>query len=347
MLMVVGSCFSQTMQLNGVGELSIEDKPGFLPCISIHKNPGSEDIRDSINMIVWEILIEPLQYGFMQRSLTIAILVGLICAVVGSYLMVQRLALLGDAISHSVLPGLAIAFILGFNIFVGAFIAGVFSTVLIEIIRTHSKIKEDAAMGIVFSGFFALGITLITIIQTDNKIDLNHFLFGNILGVTASDVRDTMIIAAIVLLVVFLIYKELLFYTFDPQGAEAAGLPVNLLNLGLMMLISLTIVASLKAVGVILVLSLLITPSATAYLLVNRLHNVMILGVLIGVGSSMSGMYLSYFYNLPSGPAIVLVASGLFLMAFLFSPSEGLLTHPVKISKEPPLLKEIKNLINR
>ncbi len=274
-----------------------------------------------------ETIMEPLQYSFMQRSLIMAVIVGIICAVVGSYLMVQRLALLGDAISHSVLPGLAIAFILGANIFVGAFIAGVISTILIKLISNKSNIKEDAAMGIVFSAFFALGIALMTVIQKDNKIDLNHFLFGNILGVTWTDLRDTIIIAVIVILVVVLLYKELLFYTFDKLGAQAVGLPVNLLDLGLMMLIGLTIVASLKTVGVVLVLSLLITPAATAYLLVTRLHHMMFLGVGVGVLASISGMYLSYFYNLPSGPAIVLVASVLFLLALLFSPSQGILTH--------------------
>lgn len=280
-----------------------------------------------------QALIEPLQYGFMQRSLVIAILVGMLCAVVGSYLMVQRLALLGDAISHSVLPGLAIAFMVGANIYIGAFIAGVLSTMAIAWIRVRSPIKEDAAMGIVFSAFFALGITLITVIQKDNKIDLNHFLFGNILGVTIDEVRDTAIIAAIVLIVVVLLYKELLFYTFDPLGAQAAGLPVNRLNFGLMVLIALTIVASMKAVGVILVLSLLITPGATAYLLVKRLNQVMILGAVIGVISSISGMYLSYFYNLPSGPAIVLVVSGFFLLALLFSPKHGIFTYRKDQSK--------------
>ena len=290
-------------------------------------------------------LLEPLQYSFMQRSLFVAIIVGVICAVVGSYLMVQRLALLGDAISHSVLPGLAIAYLIGINIFIGAFIAGIISTVCINIIRTRSNIKEDTAMGIVFSAFFALGITLITVIQKDNKIDLNHFLFGNILGVTATDVRDTLIIAVIVISVVVLLYKELLFYTFDKLGAQAVGLPVNLLDLGLMMLIGLTIVASLKAVGVVLVLSLLITPAATAYLLVTRLHQVMLLGVAIGVISSITGMYLSYFYNLPSGPAIVLVTSGLFVLAFLFSPSQGIFTHPNTNSSQPALIKEIKSLL--
>ena len=210
------------------------------------------------------LFIEPLQFEFMQRSLIVAILVGLICAVVGSYLLVQRLALLGDAISHSVLPGLAIAYWAGINLFVGAFLSGMLGTTIIAWIRTKSPIKEDAAMGIVLSTFFAAGITLITLIQKDNKIDLNHFLFGNILGVTWGDVRDTAIIAIIVILVVRLLYKELLFYTFDPEGAQVAGLPVNALNFGLMSLISLTVVASLKAVGVVLVLALLITPGATA-----------------------------------------------------------------------------------
>jgi manganese/iron transport system permease protein len=291
-----------------------------------------------------EALIEPLQYSFMQRSLIIAILVGLICAVVGSYLMVQRLALLGDAISHSVLPGLAIAFMLGANIFIGAFIAGVISTMAIAFIKTRSPIKEDAAMGIVFSAFFALGITLITIIQKSNKIDLNHFLFGNILGVTFDEVWDTAIIAAIILFVVGLLYKELLFYTFDPLGAQAAGLPVNILNFGLMLLIALTIVASMKAVGVILVLALLITPGATAYLLVKRLHQLMIFGAGIGIFSSISGMYLSYFYNLPSGPAIVLVASGFFILALLFSPSYGIFTQKQSNLGQSSLWRELKQL---
>ena len=290
-------------------------------------------------------LIEPLQYSFMQRSLVMAILVGIICAIVGSYLMVQRLALLGDAISHSVLPGLAIAFIIGADIFIGAFIAGVLSTVAITFIRTRSPIKEDAAMGIVFSAFFALGITLITIVQKDNKIDLNHFLFGNILGVTAQDVRNTAIISAIVVTVVVLLYKELLFYTFDPLGAQAAGLPVNLLNFGLMVLIALTIVASLTAVGVILVLALLITPGATAYLLVKKLNQMMILGALIGIAASISGMYISYFFNLPSGPAIVLVASGFFTLGLLFSPTQGILTYPQSTS-ESALWRELKSLIH-
>ncbi len=303
---------------------------------------GAIDIVMPPSLALLNWFYEPLQFAFMQRSLAVAIMVGIICSVVGSYLMVQRLALLGDAISHSVLPGLAIAFWLGVNIFVGAFIAGVLSTVLIAWIHRRSPIKEDAAMGIVFSAFFALGITLITTIQKDNKIDLNHFLFGNILGVTPGDVRDTAIIAALVLLAVVLLYKELLFYSFDPLGAQASGLPTGWLNTGLMVLIALTVVASMKVVGVILVLALLITPGATAYLLVPRLHQVMVLGASIGIVSSISGMYLSYYFNLPSGPAIVLVVSGFFALAFLLSPRHGMLTHRPRRQGLPPAMDSLQ-----
>jgi manganese/iron transport system permease protein len=293
-----------------------------------------------------DILLEPLQYGFMQRSLITAILVGIICAAVGSYLMVQRLALLGEAVSHSVLPGLAIAFILGIDIFIGAFIAGVISAVMITWVRTRSPIKEDAAMGIIYSAFFSLGITLISIVQKNNKVDLLHFLFGNILGVTTKDVINTAVITVIVLAVIVLLYKELLFYTFDPEGAQAAGLPINLLDFGLIILMSLTIVASLTTVGLALVVAMLITPGATAYLLVKRLQQMMILGAVIGVMASISGMYFSYYFNIPSGPAIVMVAFGFFMLAFLFSPRQGIFTHPRgKGSTQPQIWREIKGLL--
>ena len=293
-----------------------------------------------------ELLIEPLQYSFMQRSLMTAILVGIICACVGTYLMVQRLALLGEAVSHSVLPGLAIAFILGVDIFVGAFLAGVIAAVMIAWVRARSPLKEDAAMGIIYSAFFSLGVTLISIVQKNNKVDLLHFLFGNILGVTTKDVVNTAIITVIVLSVIVLFYKELLFYTFDPEGAQAAGLPINLLDFGLIILMSLTIVASLTTVGLALVVAMLITPGATAYLLVKRLQQMMILGSVIGVISSISGMYLSYYFNVPSGPAIVMVAFGFFMGAFLLSPTQGLLTNPnPKGSGQLQIWREIKGLL--
>ncbi|TAD77676.1 MAG: metal ABC transporter permease [Oscillatoriales cyanobacterium] len=270
-------------------------------------------------------LAEPLHYAFFQRSLLAALIVGVLCACTGSYLLVQRMALLGDAIGHSLLVGLAIAFAMGGSLFVGALVSGLVSAAAIDFIRARSPLKEDAAMGIVLSAFFALGIVLITLVQKDNKIDLNHFLFGNLLAVTGGDLWDTGLAALLVLGAIALCYKELHFYTFDRLGAQAAGLPVRWLDWGLTTAIAITIVASMKAVGVVLVLALLITPPATAYLLVPRLHQMMGLGALLGCFSSLTGLYLSYFFNLPSGPAIVLVASGLFVLALLFSPRQGLL----------------------
>jgi manganese/iron transport system permease protein len=271
-------------------------------------------------------LAEPLHYAFFQRSLLAALIVGVLCACTGSYLLVQRMALLGDAIGHSLLVGLAIAFAMGGSLFVGALVSGLVSAAAIDFIRARSPLKEDAAMGIVLSAFFALGIVLITLVQKDNKIELNHFLFGNLLAVTGGDLWDTGLAALLVLGAIALCYKELHFYTFDRLGAQAAGLPVRWLDWGLTTAIAITIVASMKAVGVVLVLALLITPPATAYLLVPRLHQMMGLGALLGCVSSLTGLYLSYFFNLPSGPAIVLVASGLFVLALLLSPRQGLLT---------------------
>lgn len=271
-----------------------------------------------------------------------AILLGILCSVVGSYLIVQRMGLLGDVIAHAVLPGLAIAFFLGIDIFIGAFISGTISTFVIAWIQSQSRVKVDVAMALVFSGFLALGIMLITLLKS--KLDLHHFLFGDILGVTTGDVGRTTAIAIAVLLLVKIFYKELLFYTFDPLGAQASGLPVNLIHFGLMAAITLTIIASMQAVGVVLVVSLLVGPGITAYLLVKELHLMMGLGAILGIIASISGMYMSYYLNVPSGAAIVLVVSGLFLLALLFSPAQGILTRPEMAGRSAKILRQIKDL---
>jgi manganese/iron transport system permease protein len=277
-----------------------------------------------------QLLLDPLQYGFMQRALISALLVGTICAITGSYLIVRRLSMLGDAVSRAVMPGLAIAFLLGANIFFGAFIAGVTATGWIGAIHTNSKIKEDTAMGIVFSSFFSFGIILITKIQKDNKIDLNHFLFGNILGVSESDLMTTLVISVIVIATISLIYKELLFHSFDPLGAKSVGLPVQALNLVVMSLIAATIVASMQSVGVILVIALMLGPGSTAFLLTKKLKTMMLLSVAIGAVSSTVGLYLSYYLDISSGPAVVMVSTVFFILSFLFSPRQGLLTHSLQ-----------------
>lgn len=282
-------------------------------------------------------LMEPLTFEFIRNSLIIAILLGILCAVSGSYLIVQRMGLLGDVIAHAVLPGLAIAFYLGINIFVGAFISGMFSTLVISWIQSQSKVKVDVAMALVFSGFLALGIMLITLLKS--KIDLLSFLFGDILGVTTVDVIRTSMIALFILLFIKLFYKELLFFTFNPLGAQAIGLPVKWIHLGLISAITLTIITSMQAVGVVLVVSLLVGPSITAYLLVKELHQMMLIGAILGSLSGIIGIYLSYYLNVPSGAAIVLVVTSLFLLALLFSPSQGILTRPEIIRRGKNFLK--------
>jgi manganese/iron transport system permease protein len=232
--------------------------------------------------------------------------------------------MLGDVVAHGVLPGLAIASFFNLPILLGAFAMGLFSTAVIAWIRTQSRIKVDTAMPITFSTFFSLGITLLTVLRS--RVSLEQLLFGDILSINASDVGQIAAIALLVLVGVGLFYKELLFFTFDPLGAEALGLPVTGLNFGLMAAITLAIIAGIKTVGVILVVALMVGPAATAYLLVTKLHWMMALGALFGVLFGAIGMYISYYLDIPSGPAIGLVVFGGFLLTLLFSPRQGILT---------------------
>jgi manganese/iron transport system permease protein len=274
-------------------------------------------------------LLDPLNYEFMRQALFASVLAGVVCPMVGTYLIVQRMAMLGDVVAHGVLPGLAIASFLNFPLAIGAFVLGIFSTFVIAWIRTQSRIKVDTAMAITFSTFFSLGITLLSVFQS--RIDLEQLLFGDILSVSTSDVWQIGAITVFVLLGVRLFYKELLFYTFDPLGAEALGLPVNRINFGLMAAITLTIIAGMKTVGVILVVALMVGPAATAYLLVKELHWMMLLGACLGAMFGVIGMYGSYYLDIPSGPAIGLTVFGGFLLALLFSPRQGILTRFVKV----------------
>lgn len=268
-------------------------------------------------------LLEPLNYDFMRQALLASLLVGILCPVVGTYLIVQRMAMLGDVVAHGVLPGLAIASFFNLPVLLGAFTMGLLSTAVIAWIRSQSRIKVDTAMAITFSTFFSLGITLLTVFRS--RVSLEQLLFGDILSINAGDVWQIAAIASLVLTGVALFYKELLFFTFDPLGAEALGLPINALNLGLMAGITLAIIAGIKTVGVILVVALMVGPAATAYLLVKELHWMMILGAALGVLFGVVGMYSSYYLDIPSGPAIGLVVFVGFLLALLFSPRQGML----------------------
>lgn len=288
-------------------------------------------------MLTW--LIEPLEFEFMRQAIAIGLALGILSAVVGSYLILQQMGMMSGVISHAVLPGISIAFFLEINLAIGAFIAGILSALVVLGIQKRSRIKVDAAMALTLTSFLALGVILITTLKT-NQINLDEILFGDILGVNSNDVWRTIIITIIVLVLTKLFYKELEFYTFDPLGAKACGLPVNLLYFGLICAITLTIVASMQTVGVLLVMSLLVGPAITAYLLVKELSQMMILGSIIGAFASVGGMYSSYYFDLPSGAAIVMVIFTFFLIALLFSPTQGLLT-------EPELKNRISNYLKR
>ncbi len=295
-------------------------------------------------MVSW--LLDPLQLEFMRQAIAIAVLLGILCAVTGSYLIVQQMGMMGHVVSHSILPGLSIAVFLKIDLAIGAFVAGSLSALTVAWIHSQSRVKVDAAMALVVSGFLALGVILITLLNT-TRLNLDEILFGNILGVTAHDLWQTLGITALILVLVKLFYKELLFYTFDPLGAQASGLPVSWLYLGLIAAITLTVIASVQTVGVLLVISLMIAPSTTAYLLVKELHWMMMVAAAIGIVSGIGGMYLSYYGNLPSGPAIVILGIIGFLLAFLFSPSQGILTRPENQHRIAIRLRQVVGNRNR
>ncbi|WP_353764057.1 metal ABC transporter permease [Okeania sp. SIO2G4] len=272
------------------------------------------------------VLLEPLNFEFMRNALIMGILLGILCAVVGSYMIVQQMSMMGDMIAHSVMAGLPVAVFMRLPLSLGALVAGVVSAVVLSGIESKSRLKLDAVMALIFSLFLATGTTLVTVLPGANRIDVMHILFGDILGVTQDNLKQTFGITLIIVIGVWLFYKELLFYTFDPIGSQADGMRVRLYYLGMVTAISLTVVASMQTVGVLLVIAMLVAPGTTAYLLVKELHQMMILGSFLGAFASIAGMYLSYYLDIPSGSAIVLVAFGLFMLAFLFSPSQGILT---------------------
>ncbi|EAC2436126.1 metal ABC transporter permease [Listeria monocytogenes] len=264
-----------------------------------------------------------MQYSFLQKALITSVTVGIVSGVIGSFIILRGMSLMGDAISHAVLPGVAISYMMGMNFFIGAATFGIAAALGIGFVNQKSRIKNDTAIGIVFSAFFALGIILISFAKSST--DLYHILFGNVLAVRSSDMWMTIIIAIIVISLVALFYKEFLVSSFDPVMAEAYGLNVKFLHYFLMLLLTLVTVSALKTVGIILVVAMLITPAATAYLLTNKLSKMIVLASTFGAVSAIIGLYFSYIFNLASGAAMVLVATIIFFIAFLFAPKQGLL----------------------
>ncbi|HJU30430.1 MAG TPA: metal ABC transporter permease [Hyphomicrobiaceae bacterium] len=262
-----------------------------------------------------DLVVVPLSYGFMQRALVVAVLVGAVCSVLSCYLILKGWSLMGDAISHAVLPGIVIAFVLGLPLAVGAFAAGLGCAAATGYLKENSRVKEDTVMGIVFSGMFGFGLVLFTKVDTDQH--LNHILFGDMLGITARDLAETGIVAGGTLLAVLVKRRDLLVYCFDPQHARAVGLPVRLLHYGLLSLLALTIVASLKAVGIILVVAMLIAPGAIAYLISNRFDHMLAIAAAAAIGSCVVGTLVSFHVDGATGPCIVLIQMAIFVVAFL------------------------------
>jgi manganese transport system permease protein len=272
---------------------------------------------------VLQWLVTPLTFEFMQKAIGMSVLVGAVCSVLSCYMTLKGWALMGDAVSHAVLPGVVIAYILGIPLAIGAFVFGLGAVASIGYIQSQTRVKEDTVIGIVFTGFFALGIVMISKIRSG--IDLNHILFGNPLGISNSDVLQTSLISAIVLTIVLTFRKDFMLFCFDPAHAKAIGLNTTLLHYSLLAALSLTAVAGLQTVGIILVVAMLITPGATAYLLTDRFDRMLLIATASGVFSSVVGTYVSYYLDGATGGCIVVLQTLLFVVAMLFAPKQGIL----------------------
>lgn len=274
-------------------------------------------------MMDW--LTDPWTHAFMQHAFMAIILVGIICGVVGVFVILRGLAFLGDALAHAIFPGVVAAFILGGNFLVGALIAAVIISVIIGAISQGGRISNDTAIGIIFAGGFALGVALLSTQQSYAR-DLNSFLFGSILSVRRSDLILTAIVGLVVLAVVFWFRRELTGIAFDRTFAQSSGINLWLLDQIFLVTLAMAIVISLQTVGNVLVLALLVTPAATARLLTDRLRTMIGLSSLIGAASGVTGLYVSYYQGVPSGAAVVLVATTVFLVVFLLAPRTGAVT---------------------
>ncbi|CAM3133791.1 metal ABC transporter permease [Lactiplantibacillus plajomi] len=263
------------------------------------------------------------RYDFLQSALITAIMVGVMSGMIGSFIILRGMSMMGDAISHAVLPGVAVAYMLGINVMIGASFFGILAAGLIGLVASHSKIKTDTSIGVVFSAFYALGFILISL--AESSTNLHHILFGNILAVSDTDMMTTTVVLGLVILFIVFFYKELLITSFDPTFAQTYGFRVQILHYALMFVLTLVTVSALQTVGIILVVAMLITPAATAFLWTDRLGVMLTMAAAIGAVSSVVGLYFSYTFNWASGPAIVLVAAILFGISFIISPKQALL----------------------
>lgn len=285
-----------------------------------------------MDLIQW--FTAPLQHEFMVKAILVSALVGLVCSTLSCYMILKGWALMGDAVSHAVLPGVVIAYILNIPLAVGAFVFGVGSVIAIGFIKAKTRIREDTVIGLVFTGFFALGLVLIS--KTVSTVDLTHILFGNVLGISDADIIQTVVISVITLVTIAILRKDLILFCFDSTHARSIGLNIDFLYYVLLSLLSLTAVAGLQTVGIILVVAMLVTPGATAYLLSDRFDHMMLIAMASGIFSSVMGTYISYHIDGSTGGCIVVLQTVLFMIAMVFAPKHGLLVRSRKQFTELP-----------
>jgi len=280
-----------------------------------------------MDLVQW--FAAPLQHEFMVKAIFVSALVGVVCSALSCYMTLKGWALMGDAVSHAVLPGVVLAYILNIPFAIGAFVFGVGSVIAIGFIKSNTRIKEDTVIGLVFTGFFAFGVVLIS--KTTSTVDLSHILFGNVLGISDSDIIQTVVISIITLVTLAILRKDLVLFCFDSTHAQSIGINIGFLYYVLLSLLSLTAVAGLQTVGIILVVAMLVTPGATAYLLSDRFDQMVWIAMASGVFSSVMGTYISYHIDGSTGGCIVVLQTLLFLVAMIFAPKHGLLAQRSKM----------------
>ena len=282
----------------------------------------------TIPLLNW--LVEPLQYKFLVRAIWVSAFVGIVCAVLSCYITLKGWSLMGDAVSHAVVPGVVVAYALNIPFAIGAFIFGFGATVAIGYVKSKTRLKEDAVIGVIFTGFFAFGLVLVT--KIPSNVDLFHILFGNVLGISQQDIIQTLIAGCLTLIIILLRRKDLLLFCFDANHAKAIGLNTQLMYYTLLSVLALTIVTALQTAGIILVVAMLVTPGSLAYLLSDRFDYMLIISVITSVLSCVMGTYLSYYFDVSTGGAIVVLMTILFICAMIFGPKYGILAQKFRSS---------------
>lgn len=282
---------------------------------------------------MWQWLIEPLQAGFMVKAIWVSAFVGVVCAVLSCYITLKGWSLMGDAVSHAVVPGVVVAYALGLPFALGAFVFGFGATVIIGYVKSQTRLKEDAIIGVIFTGFFAFGLVLAT--KIPSNVDLFHILFGNVLGISQSDIIQTLIAGSATLAIILFRRKDLLLFCFDPNHAKAIGLNTQLMYYTLLSVLALTIVTALQTAGIVLVVAMLVTPGSTAYLLTDRFDHMLMISVATSVISCVLGTYFSYHLDVSTGGSIVVLMTIIFALAMVFAPKYGILGQ--KLTRQIPL----------